>query len=167
MTAIYLFIPIIVIIFLPIPIKICAVYDNSILALRVYNHKINLQTKSEIEENVKETLSMDAHIKPILEFLSTNKFKPSLKLKTDLVYGLGDAAYTAIFYGVIHTIYPFLIQYISNFVKIKNTKLNINPEFNDTILNLKINCIIFISLTQLIYIGFNLLKILKEKHIFK
>jgi hypothetical protein len=149
----------------PLPIKVSAIYDNRILAIKVYNHKVNLQSKREVKRNTKKALSMNINIKPIIDFLQKNKFKPSLKLNFKLAYGFGDAAYTGIFYGIIHAFYPFLLELTKSIMKIKKSELNIDPQFNKSIFSLEVNSIIFVSLVQLIYIAANILKIIKKNPI--
>lgn len=167
MIVIYLVTALFALLLIPLPVKISTVYDNRLLAIKIYNHKIELQSKHEVKENAKAAISMDINIKPILKFLQKNRLKPSLRLNLKLVYGFGDAAYTGIFYGIIHAVCPFLIELLKGIAKVKKSKMSINPEFDKSIFNLQISSIIFINLVQVIYIAINIIKIIKSNKTFE
>lgn len=157
----------IVLLLIPIPIKVSAIYNNRLLAIKIYNYKINLQSKSQVERNAKKTLAMDIHIKPIIDFLQKNRFKPALKLKLKLAYGFGDAAYTGIFYGIINIIYPFFLELFKNIMEIKKSEFIVNPDFDKSIFNFEFKSIIFASLVQVIYMTVKILNIVRKNHIYK
>jgi Protein of unknown function (DUF2953). len=92
------------------------------------------------------------------------KFKPALKLKLDLVYGLDDAAYTALLHGIITSLYPILIQFLNLLFNMKENNIKIQPEFNKFILKLEIDSIIFINLAKVIYMSLITYRHLKQSN---
>lgn len=150
----------IVLFIVPIPIKIKVKYDDMKLDFYLYN--INLNNKlRHIKRKTKHIV--DAKPDRIHAFVNSMKtystlreklkFKPGLKLKLDLVYGLDNAAYTALLHGAITSLYPILIQFLNLFFKIKENDIKVQPEFNKFILKLEIDSIIFINLAKVIYMS--------------
>lgn len=145
----------------PITIKTKIKYEN--MKLNFYFYNINLTDKIRaITRKTKHTV--DAKPDRIHNFVNTFKtyseltrklkFKPSLKLKVNLLYGLDDAAYTAIFHGIITTFYPIAVQFLNLFFKVKENNIKVQPEFNKFILKLEIDSIISINLAKVIYMSF-------------
>lgn len=155
----------------PIPIKIRVKYDDMKLDFYLYN--INLNDKlRRIKRKVKHTID----VKPdrIHNFVNTMKtssalskklkFKPALKLKLNLVYGLDNAAYTALLHGIITSLYPIIVQFLESFFKVKENDIKVQPEFNKFILKLEIHSIILINLAKVIYMSFIIYKHLHQSN---
>jgi hypothetical protein len=145
----------------PIPIKVKVKYNDMKLDFYVYN--INLNDKIRfIKKRTKRIVDTKPdRIHAFINTLQTSsyltrklKFKPALKIKLDLLYGLDDAAYTALLHGVITSFYPILIQFVNLFFKVKESNIKIQPEFNKFIVNLEIDSIISVNLVKVIYISF-------------
>lgn len=161
MNALYIGIIILfLILFIPIRIKIGIKYNAKILKFTFYNiditDKINyIKTKAKIDVKYKEDQipAISNTSKVILNSLRDIKFKPNINIKINIHYGLSDAAYTALVFGLLSTFISITIRLSSLFINIKNKKLNIVPEFNKSTLELEIDSIIFISLAKFIYIS--------------
>lgn len=146
---------------IPIPIKIRIIYDNMKLHFYLYNinlthklHRVAKKTKNTVDTKPDRIHNFNNTIKTCSSLIKKLKFKPVLKLNLNLVYGLDDAAYTALLHGVINSIYPMIIQFLSLFFKIKKHNIKSQPEFNKFILKLEIDSIIFINLAKVIYMSF-------------
>lgn len=159
----------IIMLFIPIPIKTTINYtDNHI---RFYLYKINVTDKmnfikrkaeKDIEKKPDRIPRFKSIFRTTLRIIKDIKYKPSLKIKTAIILGLDDAAYTALLCGLVKSFYPIITQYISLLFNVKKNTLKTIPEFNKTILTLQINSIIFISLAKVIYITFIVLKNLRK-----
>lgn len=161
----------VVLLIIPIPIKIKIKYDDMKLDFYIYNINLNDMLR---RIRKKATQTIDTKPDRIHTFANTMKtystlrkklkFKPALKLKLDLIYGLDDAAYTALIHGIITSFYPILIQFLSLFFKMKENNIKVQPEFNKFILKLEIDSIIFINLAKVIYMSIITYKHLKQSN---
>ena len=86
------------------------------------------------------------------------RYKTHIKIKVKLVYGLDDAAYTAITYGLIPTLSTFIFAIIKNIFVVKKKEIHVKPVFNSFYFNLEISSIIYISLAKIIYMYIKLFK---------
>jgi hypothetical protein len=159
----------IVLLVIPIPIKIKIKYDDMKLDFYLYNINLNnmlrrIKRKTEhiVDAKPDRVHTFNNTIKTYSTLVEKLKFKPTLKLKLDLVYGLDDAAYTALLHGIITSLYPILIQFLSLFFKVKENNIKAQPEFNKFILKLEIDSIIFINLAKVIYMSLVTYKHLKQ-----
>lgn len=148
------------ILLIPIPIKFKIKYSEKELRFILYNiditNKMNYlknKTKLDIEYKQDRIPIFSNTLKVSLNSLKAIKFKPSLKIKINVDYGLDDAAQTALAFGLISTFISILLKASSFFIHIKDEKVNIKPEFNKLILILEIDSIIFINLAKVIYIS--------------
>jgi len=155
----------------PIPIKIKVKYDGVKLDFYLYNINLNnmLHRAKRKTEHIVDTKPDRIHtfvnsIKTYSTLRKKLKFKLGLKFKLDLVYGLDNAAYTALLHGVITSIYPILIQFLNSFFNIKENNIKVQPEFNKFILNLEIDSIIFINLAKVIYMSLITYRQLKQSN---
>ena len=90
--------------------------------------------------------------------LTANKLKPKIIINASLVYGIDDAAFTAILYGLLCNI-PNLLYLILNIIfKVKKLSLDIEPKFNKTLLTFGITSIFYFNIANIIYILFLLFK---------
>ena len=141
------------------------------MKLNVYLYNINITNKLHF---ARKKVEHEVATKPDRVHISSNtfrtasdmirelKFKPALELKLDLLYGLDNAAYTALVHGLITSTYPIFLQLLNMFFKVKKNDLKIQPEFNKFILKLEVNSIISINLAKTIYILFIIYKVLRK-----
>lgn len=148
------------ILLIPIPIKFKVKYSKKELRFILYNiditNKMNyIKNKTKLDIKYKEDRIpiLSNTLKVSLNSLKAIKFKPSLKIKINVDYGLDDAAQTALAFGLISTFISILLKASGFFIRIKDEKVNIKPEFNKLILILEIDSIIFINLAKVIYIS--------------
>lgn len=148
------------ILLIPIPIKFRIKYDNKILKFILYNidisdkiHYINTKVKLDVKYKEDQVPALSNTLKVVFNSLKDVKFKPSMKIKVNINYGLSDAAHTALVFGLLSTFISIIIKLSSFFINIKNQKINVTPEFNKLILKLEIDSIIFINLAKFIYIS--------------
>ncbi|WP_352417861.1 DUF2953 domain-containing protein [Proteiniborus sp.] len=73
--------------------------------------------------------------------------------------GLGDAALTGIAYGTVWVIVSTLINVITNYKDIKETSINIYPDFDENILEIDLFCIIKFKIVHIIIAGFKGIKV--------
>lgn len=182
----YFIVILLIIFFIPFPIKITFFISNKNLVFKVYNFdilKIIKKKKTHKPKNTKEkaaikkediihnkkqkkfsNLSLNNILK-VISLIKNNKLKPSLKIKGSFEYSLNDSAKTAISYGIISSYLPMLIGFFKIFFKVKKFQMPIKPLFKEKFfLKLEINSIITFSLVQIIYmiiLVFKGLKILK------
>jgi len=162
---------IIILIFLPLPIKVSVVsFDNRVI-LSIYNHKIDVMSRvkaaraaKRTELKVKKTIKRNREwlkvnsttVRNFIRYINCKKFKPTLKLRIDLNYGFDDAAVTGMAYGLFNCASPIFYKAVDILFKVKNYKYNVNPDFNSKkfIYKIEIKSIIFISLANVIYMMF-------------
>lgn len=161
--------------FIPIPIKIKFTYKNFNFNLYIYNFKINLQKliktinkakKTKEKKNkpvkIKETDTLSFHdVRYLIHEVNNLKYKPNLKFKFDLDYGLDDAAYTSISFGYLHSLFPVLYYFFSVIFNVKRYKININPKYNKLVLEAAVESIFSINIAKLIYISIKMFKVYK------
>ncbi|PRR80878.1 DUF2953 domain-containing protein [Clostridium vincentii] len=171
------------IIFVPIPIKLSFFISRENYYLKLYrfyiskkqknknrtNSNIEIKKPPKIKTNEKPSLIKGLSVKTVIKIIklfNNSKFKPTLRLNGYFSYSLGDAANTAIFYGVLSTYFPLLLFALNVIFKTKKFNLPINPVFKDEfIAETKITSIIMLSLAQITYMIILLIKtitILKE-----
>ncbi|WP_195989557.1 DUF2953 domain-containing protein [Clostridium sp. D53t1_180928_C8] len=188
-----IFIVLILILFMPIPLKFKLLYSKDRYYIKFYN--VNListdggilnkflnrkekkeKTKSEDTKNDTNINSKKKNfelnykllIKNIYFRISRNKFKPSIKFKSDTIYSLGDASRTAIFLGVFYNINPILRYIFSIIFKVKVLDTDFKPIFKDKILfEITISSIITFNLAQIIYMGIIIYKCIFDDSIIK
>ncbi|MCE9654693.1 DUF2953 domain-containing protein [Clostridium celatum] len=131
--------------------------------------EINKANKNSNKKEKKNfNIKFDKHlIKNIYKTIKKNKFKPSIKYNGNIKYSLSDSSNTAIFYGLLSNINPFLYYLFNIVFKVKKFKNKFNPIFKDEIIyELSISCIITFNLAQIIYIALLILKcLLKNKEV--
>ncbi len=151
-----------VLVFIPIPLKIKINYINKTFLLKIYNlnviDKINLKDNKPSLKRKKKSSSFINNFKINLKSLKKLKFKPHIKIRVNLVYGLDDAAYTAIVYGLMPTLSTFIFALLKNIFVVKKKEIHVKPVFNSFYFNLEISSIIYISLAKVIYMYIKLFK---------
>ncbi|MBC2580350.1 DUF2953 domain-containing protein [Clostridium sp. DJ247] len=149
-----------IVLFFPIPIKISIKYLDRKLDIRVYKiniDKILLKTRLKVKRRVEykedQRPILLNTLKILLKSLRDIKYKLNLRVTLNLIYGLEDAAYTALIYGILCSFCPIFLQLLSLVFNLKDPHLNIHPEYNKNTLRLEINSIIYTSLAKIIYIS--------------
>lgn len=169
---IYLII-IFILIFLPFPLVINVNYMNNELFVFLFKFKIypnkHIESNKNIKRKIKEKKGKLNFFKnknkyiSLLIRLKDNYFKPTLKFNMNLVYGIDDAATTAILNGIIWSFSSVLYNIFNDVFKIKKFNFNTQPEFNKTTLNINLKCIFFINIVKITYIVFLIKSTLKPK----
>lgn len=169
---------ILLIFFLPIPFKFIIHYSKENYYIRLYKFTLLKKeikkkvieneerrednkepTKPKKEKRLKKFFKRSYNPRKIIKALDKNRFKPTMRIDGRFDYSLNDAALTAISYGVISSLMPSLLRLIKIIFKTKKIKLPISPQFKDEfIVNFDIKSIIFLSLAQIIYMLFLILK---------
>jgi hypothetical protein len=162
--------------FIPIPIKLNIYYSNINYFIKLYNLTIISKTKS--ENKSKKSAHKEKHeqfsnfndeinLKTLLlDLHNTNlKFKPLLRIKFDFSYSFTDAARTAISYGVLYQFPPLIYKLLGFLFKVSKFNYKITPIFEDKFLvKIEISSIIFLSVANIIYITIILFRcILKQR----
>lgn len=128
----------VILLFIPIPLIFKVKYSDK-LEFFIYNKKLTLSKKK------KKKKGKRIKSKKIKVF-----WKPYIKIHIKLLYGLDDAAVTAISYGLIFSILPVLKNIISKFFNVKGFTPDIKLDYKNIVFNLYIKCIIFINIAQII-----------------
>ncbi|MBU5454556.1 DUF2953 domain-containing protein [Caproiciproducens sp. MSJ-32] len=169
MKIVYIFILIIIFLFLPIPLKIYIAFENNELIIKLYNKKIYplpsnakkkplVQSKKKRNRIIKFYKNKKLSPKKFLREMKNSRFKPSINFEGSLSFGLEDAALCAILYGIFCNI-PYILKIIlSKFLNLKLFNISIEPKFNTKTLFFNIRSIFYLSLANIIYILFLMLK---------
>ncbi|MBV4419426.1 DUF2953 domain-containing protein [Clostridium tyrobutyricum] len=159
MFILFIVIMFLIIIFIPFPVKLHVFYNNKKLHLYFFNINIlNKITSNKKRFDINSANSTRQLAKTIRKFrivfkrLLKIKYKPQISIDIDMVYGLDDAAYTAILYGLINALTPSLLILLSKLFILKKQEINIKPCFNKSYFKLEINSIIYVSFVKIIYI---------------
>ncbi|SFC23161.1 DUF2953 domain-containing protein [Clostridium uliginosum] len=159
-----IFLIILIIILIPFPLKISIYFSNEDYYIKLYKFVIVSKEKSKNEslkkkgkkENQKNPLFntfKKLNKKYLINKLYHTKFKPWINLKGQLDYSLGDAAHTAVSYGVLSQLCPLIYLIFNILFKSHKFKFNMNPIFKDEILvKFEISSIIFFSIANIINI---------------
>ncbi len=134
----------------------------------------NKQNKTEKKnENKKEKLTLDILSKyfDIVKHIFSDiqkifrYFKRKIKcseFKTDITFGLSDAAETGIatgmFWALIGTVYPV----IDSIIDIKDPNISVNPKFNTDMFSIEYKGIYKLKIIHIIYVGICGFKIYKK-----
>ena len=180
----FIFFVILLIFFIPIPVKFNIYYSLvnyyvKLYGLTIISKKKSVQKKMRYHE-AKPSLKKEhkffssfynkVDLKYIVDYKSlistfyNLKFKPLLKMKFSLDYSLNDAAKTAIFYGILYQTPPLVYLLINIPFQTYKFNFKINPIFEDKfLLKIETSSIIFISFANIIYIIMNLFKFRKKQ----
>ncbi|MEY8762260.1 MULTISPECIES: DUF2953 domain-containing protein [Clostridium] len=153
------------VLFSPIPVKIKIKYANRKFAFKIYNSdiasKITLGRSSPKNTAEKSKLYFLINVLKSADFKNT-KFRLPIKLDIKLRYNLGDAAATALAYGIICSLKIFFLKKLNELFHIKKYSDSIEPDFNNSHIKLEITSIIYISLAKIIYIYIKIFKYKKS-----
>ncbi|WP_160691515.1 DUF2953 domain-containing protein [Clostridium sp. C2-6-12] len=179
----FIFLVILLIIFIPIPIKFNIYYSGVNYYIKLYGVTIISQKKVKKKKNLlsktkpkikKKIINFSKlfnkvnfkslEYKPLISKLYHSKFKPILKVNLFVDYSLNDAAKTAIFYGVLCQTPPIIYIILSILFKINKYNFKVNPIFEDKFfLKIETSSIFFLSLANIIYIIIILFKFTKKQ----
>lgn len=160
--ALILILFLIILLFIPIPIKFYMIYDENTLSLKLAHKMISLD-KSKLKDinkkfpKNKKYNKKKKYFKDIVKYFKNTPSKPKLKIDIDLNYGFEDAYITAISYGALYSVYPFILGFISSYFTVKKERLHIEPHFNKNIFSFEIKSIFFMSIAKIMYIYIYLL----------
>jgi Protein of unknown function (DUF2953) len=136
--------------------------ENKLLKKLVYRNKLDFKketTKKYKDKNSskswhikKKKIVKKISIKKLYNNISCNKFKPLLKIKGHLNFGIEDAAYCAILYGLMNNIPTLLRLILDKVFIVKDIKLGITPKFNTNIISFGITSIFYFNIANIIYI---------------
>lgn len=163
------------ILFIPIPIKFNILYKEFIIYFKIYNKLIlnfDLRTISSYISMKNDYKKMNKKIsffkkyfknkeidsKKLLKNLNSNKFKPFINVKTNIDFGIYDAAICAIVYGFLWNIIVLIKVPLDLIFNAQDISLSINPRFNTNYLLFSINSIFYISIANIIYMIFLIFK---------
>jgi len=179
----FTFFVILLIFFIPIPIKFNIYYSLVNYYVKLYGLTIISKKKSinrkkhyhKAEPSLKKEHKLFSSFynkidlkyidyKSLISTFYNLKFKPLLKIKFSLDYSLNDAAKTAIFYGILYQTPPLIYLLINIPVQIYKFNFKINPIFEDKfLLKIETSSIIFVSFANIIYIIIILFKFRKKQ----
>lgn len=145
--------------FIPIPLKIRFTYENKKIYINFFNidilNKFTSNKKKFRLRSNKSTGNLSytiKKIKSILEYLRDSRSKFRIDIKINILYGLDDAADTAILYGILHSLTPILFILVSRLFRIEKNQVAITPYFNKNYFKIETTSIIYISVVKIIYI---------------
>lgn len=179
----FIFLVILLVIFIPIPIKFNIYYSGINYYIKLYGitiispKKVKKRKKLFIKNKQKITnkkfnflkFSKDIDFKSLeyralISKLYHSKFKPILKMNLFIDYSLNDAARTAIFYGVLCQTPPIIYILLNIIFKLSKYNFKINPIFEDKFfLKIETSSIFFISFANIIYIIIILFRLIKKR----
>lgn len=155
------FIYILVILLIPIPLKLRLYYKNGEIVLQIFSFKkyikkqIQKVSKFKKKHKNKQKLTNYDYVN-IVKKVDNNPIKFRVKINIKMDYGLEDAADTAILYGIIWSIYPFIERLFKIFFSFKNLNLKVSPDYNGKKVQMDIKIFtllnILILLINIIYI---------------
>ncbi|SUY47165.1 Protein of uncharacterised function (DUF2953) [Clostridium putrefaciens] len=159
--ALIIFSFLIILAFIPIPLRISLEVKNKKVHIKLFNKSINLhkEKKQSLPKGIK---SNKIKYFNLLNRYKSSNFKSNIFIDTYIEYGCNDASLTAISYGTLNSFFYILYPLLQNIFKIKHYNFKIVPNFNKNILHLKTKCIIYINMAQVISILFMYRKSIKE-----
>lgn len=164
-----------ILLFLPIPVKISFSYTAEAAKLKIYFKEIILNKPAEgkklkPKKNKRKKFDYKKFLSKDKLLLFHKKFKKVFILGTldiFIKFGLGDAANTALSYGLLNSC-NFLIYTILNYlINTKRFSIKFVPDMNEKVFISEINSIFFISFAKIIYIIFIFIYIFFIKKEFK
>jgi len=166
------------ILLVPFPLKISISYSKENYYIKLYKFNIiskdkSLKSKGTVKKEKKKKakssiLKNKKLIRTLISSISKNRFKPILNIKGTIHYSLNDHSVTAISYGIISAIIPFIYKALGVPFRIKKFSLPISPIFKEIFhLKLHIEGIIYISFGQIIYISFLILQTIISERVKK
>lgn len=121
-----------------------------LLILKVWNFKYNIDIKKLLKRDElrkKTEFEIKLHLEQIKYILSKSRFQIT---KLNLYVGFEDAAFLAVFCGLLNTVIYSVIALLKNASIQDKNNLSITPIFNKNYFELKFECIIKIKLRNII-----------------
>jgi len=160
----YIILFFLVFLFIKFPIKIRVLFANNEFKLYLYKillfsnvskSFISKRTEKKIKKNAKKTIKKrKLVVKNLIEKLAKIKYKINIKIDLKCDMGIGDAAYTAILYGISNILTSFIYIFTSKLFKIKKYNIDFIPNFNKTTLIIDLKCIINVNIVNIITVLF-------------
>ena len=186
MALILILLIILLIIIFPIPLKIKIEYSNEDFTLKlfrfiIFSSKNSIKNKylksflNKLPTKIKKNKESKSHknnrnkkrisFKKLYYNINSNKFKPLIKVKGFLTYGLDDAAYCALLYGLLCNLPNIVYFSLDKIFKVKGLIFDINPKFNTVTLSFGITSIFYFNIANIIYIFYLVLKSMENKEV--
>lgn len=166
-----------------LPVKVVIEYSGKTrLKICVYDIKIFDTAKKIPDDNPEENKAQDDGdtsdtdyiilLKENFEFLKeilkqivekTKKYAIIKNIEAKYKFGLGDAAVTGIYSGVVYGVINGFAAYIRNYFKIKNQKLEVIPDFDNKVQEFEAKVEIVIRAIFFVPVILRILKIFKGK----
>jgi hypothetical protein len=179
MTLLLILLVILLIVIFPIPLKIEIKYSNEDFILKLFKHTIfsskngvknkylkrflkkkpiKINKNKDYKNHKKSRDKKKISFKKLYKNITSNKFKPLIKVKGFLTYGLDDAAYCALLYGLLSNLPGIFNFSLDKIFKVRGIIFDINPKFNTVTLSFGITSIFYFNLANIIYIFYLILK---------
>ena len=157
---------IILILLFPIPLISSIYFSNENYYIKLFNFKIFSKKSSKKPKSKPDYIKNIPYLK-LIHSIDNLKIKPLIYIKGSIDYSLKDVAHDAIMYGIIYSFIPFIDRIIKILFRIFKKNISIKPLYSDKfIINIRLRCIVFISIGQIIYMIcalFNTLIIYEEE----
>ncbi|MBQ3422595.1 MAG: DUF2953 domain-containing protein, partial [Romboutsia sp.] len=157
--------------FVPIPFKFDIYFSFNNYYIKLYGltiiskDKIKKRKNKSLKEKVfppikKEKIKLKKNsIKILLSKLYHRPFKPKLYINSCFSYSLNDAFKTALSFGALNNIKTPVYILLNVIFKVRKFKFKVDPSFKDEyFIDCNTTSIFFLSLAELIYILFIVLK---------
>ena len=149
--------------------------ENKLLKKIISRTNIDLKKETTIKYKDKEAVNSSkirrkkiiqkVSIKKLYNNITKNKFKPSIKINGNLIFGIEDAAYCAILYGLLCNIPLILRIFLEKVFKTKRIDFNLIPKFNTNTIIFGITSIFYFNIAHIIYIFFLVYKSFEIKEV--
>ena len=177
---------ILLIIIFPIPLKIEITYSNKNFIIKLFKFIIfsskngvenkylkRFLNKKSIKKNryeaykkyIRNRYDKKISFRKLYKNISSNKFKPLIKVKGFLNYGIEDAAHCALLYGLLCNIESIFNFSLDKIFKVKRLIFDINPKFNTITLSFGITSIFYFNIANIIYIFYLFFKSMEIKEV--
>lgn len=183
-----------ILIFLPLPVLITVFYKTNTLFVYIFGVKLYPRKKNKknisppkYKKEKSRKISLEDYNK-IWDKINTSPVKPSLHFEVNIIYGLDDAAKTAILHGTLSSLPPFLYNLhrldngtkteilhgtrsflpaflynlLCSFLYTRKFKIDLKPNLEKSILEFKIKSIIWINFAKIIYMSLLVIFTLKD-----
>lgn len=150
--------------FIRFPIKLRVDFSNK--GYKIYIYKIllfsnvsksvfNKREQKIIEKKTERTLiKRKWAVKKFIEKFMDLKYKLNIKVDLKCDFGVDDAAYTAILYGLLNSISSLFYILTFKYFNVKKYKIDLIPHFNKSTLIIDFICIFNVNLVNIITIIF-------------
>lgn len=150
-----------IILLIPIPFKLHVYYKNGELIIKIFKFKKSINKNKDIDhttekEHKKKLNFTNYDYADVIKRFDKNPIKFKIKTTLEIDYGLEDAANTAVLYGVLWSLYPFIDRLLKIIFNFKALNFKLNPHYNEKTFQLDYNLFtifnILILLFNIVYI---------------